>query len=189
MLWVGAITSGVFLITFPYDEGVRNFVQTHKNVYADIYFKNVNYLGDGKVLVPIWFITGLYGYTKKDTSILNLSKSGLLGFTSAGIITVALKYIFGRARPYMNLGSKEFRPFNLDDKFHSLPSGHTSVSFSAAGVIWRRTNNDILRYSSLLLASSVGLARIYLDKHYLSDVVLGAGIGFICGYISAGFIK
>lgn len=189
MMWVGAITVGGFFITFPYDEDVRNFVQTHQNTYADIYFKNVNYLGDGRVIVPVWLITGFYGYAKKDTSILNLSKSGLLGFTSAGIITVALKYTFGRARPYMDLGSKEFRPFNFEDNFHSLPSGHTSVSFSAVGVIWRKTDNNILRYSSLLLASSVGLARVYLDKHYLSDVVLGAGIGFICGYVSAGLIK
>ncbi len=172
-----------------FDDGFRRFVQDNRNIYCDAYFKTVNYGGDGLVVSGMWLITGIYGYARKDTHVLNLSKSGVLGFFVSGGSTVVLKVIFGRARPYKNLGPKYFKPFNINDEFNSLPSGHTSVAFSVAGVIWRRTDNKLLRVSSLLLASSVALARIYLDRHWLSDVILGAGVGFAGGYISAGFVK
>ncbi|MEO0222611.1 MAG: phosphatase PAP2 family protein [candidate division WOR-3 bacterium] len=172
-----------------FDEPVQKTFQNYQNPYNNYFFKTVNYAGDGLVVSSAWVLLGVYGYVKRDTAIINLSKAGILGFVVSGGSVVALKVLFGRARPYLNKGPYEFSPFNLEDDYNSLPSGHTAVAFSVAGVVWRRVNNKFVRFSSIALATSVGLARIYLNRHWLSDVILGAGLGFTTGYISAGFVK
>ncbi|MEO0155290.1 MAG: phosphatase PAP2 family protein [candidate division WOR-3 bacterium] len=186
-LGISTVLTPVSILYF--DEPVQKAFQNHQNPYNDHFFKTVNYAGDGLFVSSALVLFGAYGYVKRDTAIINLSKAGILGFATSGISTVALKVLFGRARPYLNKGPYEFSPFNLKDDYNSLPSGHTAVAFSVAGVVWRRVDNKFIRFSSLTLATSVGLARIYLNRHWLSDVILGAGLGFTTGYISAGFVK
>jgi hypothetical protein len=82
-----------------------------------------------------------------------------------GGTTLLLKYTVGRERPDTS-----------DD--HSFPSTHTSLAFSTAGVLFFRTPWYV-GVPSLLAASAVGLSRIDLRKHYPSDVLTGAGIGFL----------
>lgn len=172
-----------------FDGYVQKTFQNHQNQYYDYLFKTVNYGGDGLIVSSAWAILGIYGYIKRDTAIINLSKAGILGFVVSGSCALALKFLFGRARPYLKEGPHKFSPFNIKDDYNSLPSGHTAVSFSVAGVFWQRVDNKFLRLSSIALATSVGLARIYFNRHWLSDVILGAGLGFTGGYISSGFVK
>ena len=57
----------------------------------------------------------------------------------------------------------------------SFPSSHAANAFALAAVFAaRRKRLAILFY---LLASLVGFSRIYLDRHFLSDVLVGAIIG------------
>jgi membrane-associated phospholipid phosphatase len=104
----------------------------------------------------------------------------------AGSSTYILKVLIGRERPYVSGNPTIFKPLNLDDKYQSLPSGHTAVAFSVVGVVWRKSKSPYLRISSLIYGLSVAGARVYLDKHWLSDVIFGAGVGFFAGYLSSG---
>jgi membrane-associated phospholipid phosphatase len=70
------------------------------------------------------------------------------------------------------------RPNGQDDK--SFPSGHTSNSFALAAVAERHYGWK-LGVPAYLLASLVGASRLEQDKHYLSDVVAGATLGYIVG--------
>ena len=62
--------------------------------------------------------------------------------------------------------------------YHSLPSGHAATAFATAGVIERHFGwkAGIPAYS---LAAYVAASRVSFNKHHLSDVVLGAGIGYV----------
>ncbi len=96
------------------------------------------------------------------------------GFTS-GIIKVA----FGRSRPYQNLGSRNYNPFStFKDSELSLPSGHTTISFAFFTTLSLNTKNNILKVIYLAPAFLTGVSRVMQNKHWVSDVFLGAAIGY-----------
>ncbi len=70
------------------------------------------------------------------------------------------------------------RPNGQDNQ--SFPSGHTSNAFALASVAERHYGWKI-GVPAYLLAGVVGASRIGQDKHYLSDVVAGATLGYIVG--------
>jgi len=64
---------------------------------------------------------------------------------------------------------------------HSFPSGHTSFAFTNASVLFHEFNKTapLLAYSGFLFSSTTGVYRILNNKHWFSDVVVGAGIGIL----------
>jgi undecaprenyl-diphosphatase len=95
----------------------------------------------------------------------------------AGLADDALKIVFGRARPNLWLAGDDsgFGFFRYSAKFASFPSGHTTTSFAAALVFGML----LPRYKPwfLLAAFLIGVSRIVLDVHYLSDTIAGALLG------------
>ncbi len=107
----------------------------------------------------------------------------------SGVTTMVIKIVAGRQRPYVKAG--DHANFDLGGGRKggrtSLPSGHTTAAFAFASAVatdlhhWRP---DVARIATPLLyggAAAAGAARIYDDRHWVSDVVLGAGIGTIVG--------
>jgi membrane-associated phospholipid phosphatase len=70
------------------------------------------------------------------------------------------------------------RPNGQDNK--SFPSGHTSNAFAMATVAQRHYGWKI-GIPAYGLAGLMGISRIHEDKHWLSDVVAGATLGYIAG--------
>ena len=105
-----------------------------------------------------------------DQSKLDLHRKLQYAFTAMAastVITYGFKYGVGRERP--NGGNNR-----------SFPSGHTSHSFTIAAV-----SQELLGYKvgilAYAMAAVVGFSRIQDNKHYLSDVIFGAGIGTVIG--------
>ena len=91
-------------------------------------------------------------------------------FLGTGIITFGMKELVGRRRPLEEtLGSPSF------------PSGHTSLAFSSATILGYRYPR--WRVPLYIGAGLVGFSRIYLGRHYLSDVVVGAALGTAMGML------
>ena len=78
---------------------------------------------------------------------------------------------------------KEERPDQSDDL--SFPSGHTSIAFTNAALLYYEYKDSNLWYASsgFLFATATGVLRIANNKHYTSDVLAGAGIGLASGLI------
>jgi membrane-associated phospholipid phosphatase len=65
--------------------------------------------------------------------------------------------------------------------YNSFPSGHTAQAFVAASYMHHELGSKSIWYSvaGYAVATSVGLMRIANNRHWLSDVCLGAGMGIL----------
>jgi hypothetical protein len=63
----------------------------------------------------------------------------------------------------------------------SFPSGHTATAFVAAEFLHQEYGEKSawISIGGYGMASLIGLARVYNNKHWVSDVVAGAGIGVL----------
>lgn len=73
----------------------------------------------------------------------------------------------------------QLRPDNSG--YNSFPSGHTAQAFAAATFLSEEYKSKFkwMPYLAYGIASSVGLLRMANNKHYLSDVLVGAGLGIL----------
>jgi membrane-associated phospholipid phosphatase len=102
--------------------------------------------------------------------------------------------VAGRERPFGRLcvGDKQDSPeCKASGRYRSFFSGHTSMSFTGASLvcnthmhvpIYRQPGDTIACAAALGAAATVGTMRIVADKHYATDVLLGATTGMIMGF-------
>lgn len=89
------------------------------------------------------------------------------------------------------LSAKERHAIGSDDAHFSFFSGHTAAAFTVATFVWKVVTDihedsiwmKLLWGSSLTLAAMTGYARVEAGKHYPSDVIAGAVVGFAIGYL------
>lgn len=132
------------------------------------------------------------GLATRRRSVADVGWHTLEALTVSMQVTTALKGLFGRTRPYASGG--DARDFDLGGGFgesdrRSFPSGHTTAAFTLASVVAEETSHRwprayrVVAPLAYATATSVGLARMYNDKHWASDVALGAAIGTLSGRI------
>lgn len=92
-----------------------------------------------------------------------------------------LKEAVGRGRPETGVRNDRFSPFSFAERYQSLPSMHTASSFALAHVLSRESDSLTVRILCYTAAGFVGFSRLYQDKHWASDVVLGAALGELAG--------
>lgn len=83
------------------------------------------------------------------------------------LITFGLKRLTNETRP--------------DGTEYSFPSGHTSNAFMMATVLHHEfiDTSPVLAYSGFLFATTTGVLRVMNNRHWVSDVLVGAGIGIL----------
>ncbi len=99
-----------------------------------------------------------------------------LAVAGSGILTDILKVVFWRARPWMlfDKGLDGFFYFSFNGSL-SFPSGHTTVAAAVAvslSFAYPRATPIVV-----FIPLSVGLSRMMVSAHYLSDVIAGLSIG------------
>lgn len=105
---------------------------------------------------------------------------------AGGLGAEILKLTFRRERPAVHEGLYGFRPF--DERTWStaglaLPSSHTMVAFAGAAMLARLYPR--LRWVGYALATGCAATRVLARAHFVSDVVLGAGAGWLVAWAIA----
>ena len=64
---------------------------------------------------------------------------------------------------------------------NSFPSGHTATAFMGAEFLYQEYKDVSIWYgiSGYIVAAGTGYFRMYNNRHWLSDVAAGAGIGIL----------
>jgi hypothetical protein len=151
------------------NEGLQN---VDKNVRDEILEHNENFHTSvdnylqfvPAVSVYALNVSGLKGkHNLKERSIL----LGISTLIMAGTV-YAFKHI-----------THQLRPDSSD--YHSFPSGHTATAFSGAEFMAQeyRGYTPFLRFSGYAMGTATGILRMYNNKHWLSNVIAGAGIGIL----------
>ncbi|MGC4038416.1 MAG: phosphatase PAP2 family protein [Chitinophagaceae bacterium] len=117
--------------------------------------------------VPAALVYGLDGlgihghHNVRDQSMLYI----LSNMIANGIVYPVKKY------------THELRPDG--SSYTSFPSGHTAEAFASATFLWNEYRNVSVWYgvAGYAMAATTGYLRLYNNRHWLSDVIAGAGVG------------
>jgi membrane-associated phospholipid phosphatase len=135
---------------------------------------------------------GLYGIGRLagNERMADLGLHGTEAIVVGMLLTSAIKVGAGRQRPYVDPD----RPHSFGflrgwkkEQYRSFPSGHSLIAFAAAAAVTNETNRWWPRstwyigpamYGGALL---VAASRMYDNKHWASDVMIGGLIGTFAG--------
>jgi membrane-associated phospholipid phosphatase len=138
---------------------------------------------------------GAYGFIFKVDKVKTTTLLATQAYITGGLVESVLKTLTGRQRPYFT----DSTIVQASPKFHgplykapkdangkqinsSFPSGHTTVAFAAATVFAMEYRNrpwiPVLSYSA---ATLIGISRITENKHWTTDVLVGAALGYLTG--------
>lgn len=175
--------AGTVLITtgaFYADQSVKAFTDRSHSSFNDVIFKadEVYFYPQAAAGYGGLYLYGLI-FNDKDIRRLGLHLGEACGY--AALITTIIKESLGRSRPYILAGNHDFKLFNGQFAQTSFPSGHTTVAFAFSTVMADYMDNFYWKAGWYTAAGLVASARIYHQRHWLSDVVFGFAIGHFVG--------
>jgi membrane-associated phospholipid phosphatase len=178
-----------------FDDGVRDALVAESRDGRDAHAISSDYLSLGtlvlntfdSVVVPLvfdrWNVDVAWQLT-----MINLQAQAI-----TGVLSRSGHHFIGRERP-------DLKPCQEDNQYHGLcfggtnasfPSGHTSGAFAAAGLtcvhhfklgLYGNPVADTAACTTgLAMATTAGVQRIIADRHYVSDVIVGAILGLGAG--------
>ena len=163
ILPASCVTYGISSLFVPSIRDIDLAVQNNQPGFQ------VTRLDDYLIYTPLVsnMVLGLGGIQSKnrfrDKALIYLMSTGL-----NAVLAYPTKKIASRARP---------------DKsdLYSFPSGHTSNAFVGAEFFWQeyKDKSKLLASTGYVIAAATGYLRIRNNKHWLSDVVAGAGTGIL----------
>ncbi len=125
------------------------------------------------------------GLIRSDSTLIRKGIVMLASFGISSSVTIGLKYLTNRPRPFVTY--PEIEKLEAVGKY-SFPSGHTSSAFSVATSFSLNFPKWYIVTPSLLWAGAVGYSRMHLGVHYPSDVLMGAFVGsgsaFLCHWLN-----
>lgn len=137
---------------------------------------------------------GAYGFLFKNEKMQTTTLLALQSYITGAAVQSVVKFVTGRQRPFAYnprqvdaeptfLGPfKTIKDIKGNKLNGSFPSGHTTVAFAAATVYALEYRQwKWVPWVSYTAASLIGLSRITENKHWLTDVVAGAALGYLSG--------
>jgi undecaprenyl-diphosphatase len=159
-----------------FDRPVLRFLVRHREPWLTSIAKVISTLGSGRVLIPLVVVVGLGWWAWRRTwRPLWLLAGAYLG---ADALYSIVKALTGRHRPPSALAVQHFGGL-------AFPSGHATQATAVwamlaallSGVVSRRAQKVAIWAGAVVVATLVGVSRLYLGAHWLTDVLGGWALG------------
>ena len=143
-------------------------------------------------LIKNTFHNELDNYTQFAPAVLalGLNVAGVEGRSKLGrfAASAAMSYALmaGIVNP-IKYGAKEMRPDG--STANSFPSGHTATAFVSATILHKEYGLTVSPWYSVAgygIATATGVMRVLNNRHWVSDVLSGAGIGIFATEVAYG---
>jgi membrane-associated phospholipid phosphatase len=198
--WRDAVLAGGFVVATraarPFDKSAAIALQRPERQQRWIFQEGAKIVRT--IAVPGAPIIGTTMYAvgrlSHDERLAEVGLHGTEALFVGELVGTTLKDLFGRARPYVDTTGPNpddwqlLRGLRGGTNYQSFPSGHTVAAFAAAAAvstetsIWWPTATYVLIGPALYVgAAAVGVSRMYNNRHWASDVMLGAAIGTFAG--------
>ena len=166
------------------DQAVLNFFANNRVEWLTFVMLVITYMGNTAMIGVLTFLSATSFYIHKHTArILPL----LFSVGGSSVIVYILKNIFNRARPAGAL----YPEFSS-----SFPSYHATAAVALYGfflyIIWKHDKHYLKKPFMVflfVLIVLIGVSRLYLAEHYLTDVLVGYALGLIWLFVSVKLHK
>ncbi len=156
-----------------FDNAISLFFSVHNNMILTNIFKIISFICSPKFMIILNVLLFIFIIVKKKYKLSII----VLSSVSSVIFNNLVKIIIKRERPnYLRM---------VIEKSYSFPSGHSMISVLFFGSIIYLVNKYNVKHKKLITFSLstfillVGISRIYLGVHYLTDVVGGYLLGLV----------
>ena len=145
------------------DRKISEYFLSQDNLWGMRLFQAVSHLGAGVLWLCVYALGLIFFQNDAHRLVLTLVIAELMGL----VVIIPLRYCIRRNRPSANYKCSRITPWNR----YSFPSHHAFRAFSIAIIVGVRHPGA---FPYLICAAlAIGFSRIYLSKHYLTDVLAG----------------
>lgn len=180
----GLAFAGMVAALSTQDKGLRTEFQNARSSSTDDFAKAIRHLGQPEVYATVALGTVATGLISGNSKITRAGARITSGIALGGVVSTLIKFSVGRRRPFSAADQYTFGPFSKADA--SFPSGHTMTAFALATGVSDEVHSLPVSITMYTLATGVGWSRMNDNKHWLSDVVVGAAIGITSAKIMNG---
>jgi len=181
-----AIATTAIALSFYFDGSVRDFMMQHQNAAMRNFMRYVSLLGDWPLHAAAGLLLLGLAWRRGNREWTRIFLAMLLALILAGVTGTVIKRSVPRARPSVHTDARWGGP-RFSSKYHSFPSGHVGASTAFFGIlIFSRRRIGL---ACLPIPILIGISRMYIGAHYLSDVVCAAVLGTVCALIVAQFVS
>jgi membrane-associated phospholipid phosphatase len=187
LLWAGILSILCGVMALAIDRRAAHFIydhvsaRTHKTLDGVTHYAKAGHWLAAAILALI-VAGGMHHFRVFEAQVVLLIKYSIAFIASLVVgsaVLHAIKLVLGRRRPRddMEMGLYGFMPLAFNTDYNSFPSGH-ALTICCVAVIFTCVWPHLwpLWFG---IAAMLAVTRALLTAHFLSDVLIGAGIGLI----------
>ena len=153
------------------------FLNKTLNSFADslVVWENITILSKGIILISLFFVANYH----RDKGFFSIFILLIIAALSVEIT----KIFFDVSRPNKILPDDSFFFSGSRLSDWSFPSGHATLAFCFGAYMYFLAKNIFLKFGFLLFAITSALSRIAVGAHWPEDILVGAILGWVIGYL------
>jgi membrane-associated phospholipid phosphatase len=179
LLYAGILFIAAGIACIAFDRQSSHYLYDHVSAGVWRFLDSTTHLAKAShwlIAAALAYLAALYEHWET-VRLCSLAFAASVAIGSVVLHTI--KLVLGRRRPRddFEMGLYGFMPLAFDTDYNSFPSGHALTIMCVAVIasaLW-----PMLWPLWFAVALWLGLTRALLTAHYLSDVLVGAGIGLI----------
>ena len=183
-LWfTGALIGTIAIaVAFHFDGIVQDLIARHQSDWGKGILLGVSAISGWRGHLVLGLLLASVAWWRGSKKWTRIFVTMLIALVLAGFAAKAIKLATGRARPFVESADVWKGPHSSSE-YHSFPSGHASKSVAFFVILF--LGHKWIALASLNIPLLIGFSRIYVQEHYLSDVVAAGVLGIVSAWVVA----